>query len=354
MKNFYKYLIAFITISFLVFPILEVSAGNKDRSGQAGAAELLIDPWARSSGWGGVNIANVTGLEGMFNNVAGIAHTPQTELIFSYTDWLKGADISVMSFGITQRVSESGVFGLSVMSMNFGDIEITTIDNPEGGIGMFSPRYLNFALSYGKAFSNSIFGGLTLKVINESIADASAQGIAIDAGIQYITGEQENIKFGISLRNIGPKMQFKGDGYSLTTFIQGNDNQFTTTQRGASFELPTQLNIGVAYDFLFEQSRFTLAGSFFSNSFTKDQFSLGGEFSFRDYVQLRAAYTYEDGIFDEITNPERSNANKGLSAGFTVQVPLNKEIGSVFAVDYSYRPTDHFDGIHAIGARFTL
>ena len=354
MKNFYKYLIALITASIIILPTMQVTAGNKDRSGQAGAAELLINPWARSSGWGGVNIANVNGLEGMFNNVAGIAFTPKTELIFSYTDWMKGADISIMNFGITQRVSESGVFGLSVMSMNFGDIDITTIDNPEGGIGQFSPRYLNFALAYGKAFSNSIFGGLTLKVINESIADATAQGIAIDAGIQYVTGEQENIKFGISLRNVGPKMKFSGDGYSLATFIQGNDNQFTTTQRGASFELPTQLNIGVAYDFLFEESRFTLAGSFFSNSFTKDQFSLGAEYSFRDYVQLRAAYTYEEGIYEEITDPARSNANKGLSAGFTVQVPLNKETGSVFAVDYSYRPTDHFDGIHAIGARFTL
>jgi len=354
MKNFYKYLIAFITAALLILPALQVTAGNKDRSGQAGAAELLIDPWARSSGWGGVNIANVNGLEGMYNNVAGLAFTPKTELVFSYTDWMKGADISIMSFGIAQRVSESGVFGLSVMSMNFGDIDITTIDNPEGGIGQFSPSYLNFALAYSKAFSNSIFGGLTLKIINESIADATAQGVAIDAGIQYVTGEQENVKFGISLRNVGPKMQFRGDGYSMSTFVQGNDNQFTMTQRGAAFELPTQLNIGLAYDFLFEESRFTLAGSFFSNSFTKDQFVLGGEYSFKDYVLLRVAYNYEDGIFNDITDPARSNANKGLSAGFSVQVPLNKETGSVFAVDYSYRPTDQFDGIHSIGARFTL
>ena len=354
MKNFYKYLIAAFLACLIVLPTMNLQAGNKDRSGQAGAAELLINPWARSSGWGGVNVANVQGLEGMYNNVAGIAFTYQTELIFSYTDWLKGAEISLMSFGLTQRVGESGVLGLNVMSMNFGEIEITTIDLPDGGIGQFSPRYVNTGLAYAKAFSNSIYGGLEVKIINEAISDATAQGIAIDAGIQYVTGEQENVKFGISLRNVGPKMKFSGDGFSLKTFVPSNDNQFTTTQRGASFELPAQLNIGASYDFLFDQSRFTLGGNFSSNSFTKDQFMLGGEFSFREYVLLRAAYTYEDGINAAITDPARSNANKGLSAGFTVQVPLNKEIGSVFAVDYSYRPTDHFQGIHAIGARFTL
>ena len=354
MKNFYKYLIAVFILSLIVLPALHSFAGNKDRSGQAGAAELLINPWARGASWGSVNTANVNGLEGMYNNVAGLAFTPKTELIFAYTDWMKGADISVMSFGIAQRVSESGVFGLSVMSMNFGEIDITTIDLPEGGIGQFSPRYLNIGLSYAKAFSNSIYGGMTLKIINESISDASAQGIAIDAGIQYVTGELENVKFGISLRNVGPKMKFSGDGFSLKTFVPNNDNQFTTTQRNAAFELPAQLNIGAAYDFLFNKSRFTLAGNFASNSFTKDQFSLGGEFSFRDYVVIRAGYTYEEGIWETVDNPDRTNSNSGFSGGFSVQVPMSKDKGSVFAIDYAYRPTVQFDGTHTFGIRFTL
>ena len=354
MKNFYKYLGVIFLISIIALPVHKVNAGNKDRSGEAGAAELLINPWARSSGWGGVNVANVHGLEGMFNNVAGIAFTQKTELIFSYTDWLKGADIKLMSFGIAARVGDAGVIGVSVMSMNFGDIDITTVDLPEGGVGTFSPRYLNIALGYAKAFSNSIYGGLTLKIISESISDASAQGVAIDAGIQYVAGEKENVKFGVSLRNWGPKMKFSGDGYSLKTIYSGKDNKFTMTQRGAAFELPAQLNIGVAYDFLFDESRFTIAGNFASNSFTKDQFIIGGEYSFKNYVLLRAAYSYEEGIGKKIGDPERSNANKGFSGGFSVQVPLNKEKGSIFAVDYSFRPTDQFNNTHSIGIRFSL
>ncbi len=355
MKNFYKYLVAIFLITVIALPVQKVNAGNKDRAGQAGADELLINPWARSSGWGGANVSCIRGIEGIFNNVAGLAHTPKTEIVFSYADWMRGADIRLMSFGLSQRIGESGVFGFSFMSLNFGEIDITTIDLPDGGIGKFSPRYLNVNISYAKAFSNSIFGGLNVKVISESISDASASGIAFDAGIQYITGELENIKFGISLRNVGiGKMKFSGDGYSLQTMVPNNNNQFTTTQRGASFEIPTQLNIGAGYDFLFDGSRFTLAGAFISNSFKKDQFSLGGEFSFKEYVQLRASYTYEEGITKPITDPTRTNAERGFAGGLTVQVPLKKESKSVFAVDYSFRPMENFSSVHTIGVRFTL
>ena len=90
--------------------------------------------------------------------------------------------------------------------MNFGEVEITTTSSPEGGLGVFKPSYLNINLAYAKAFSNSIYGGLNVKLISESIEDASAMGIAIDAGIQYVTGEQDQIKFGVALKNVGPPL----------------------------------------------------------------------------------------------------------------------------------------------------
>ena len=48
-------------------------AGNEDRSGQAGAPELLINPWAASSGWGNAGMSFVKGVEAMYGNVAGIS-----------------------------------------------------------------------------------------------------------------------------------------------------------------------------------------------------------------------------------------------------------------------------------------
>ncbi|MDD2962329.1 MAG: PorV/PorQ family protein [Bacteroidales bacterium] len=354
MKNIYKYLIAIAITGLTVFPGHNLMAGNKDRSGQAGVYELLINPWAASSGWGGVNIASVRGLEGIYNNVAGIAHTKTTELIFSHTQYLKNSDINIVAFGFTQRVGESGVLGMTITSMSAGEIMITTPTLPEGGIGTFSPSLMNVALSYAKSFSNSITGGLTLRMISESISDLSANGVALDAGIQYVTGEDENIKFGITLKNIGPRLAFSGDGLTNHAWLTDEDDKFSVSQRESQFELPATLSIGAAYDFLFERSRFTLAGSFQSHSFNNDQYRIGGEFSFRNYVVLRAGYTYEDGQTNDIYSGERYTLDNGLSGGLSVQVPMNKEKGSLFAVDYSYRSTEHFDGTHSIGVRITL
>ncbi|MCF8304468.1 MAG: PorV/PorQ family protein [Bacteroidales bacterium] len=352
MKTFYRYLIAVFFLSVLVLNTTTLEAGNKDRSGEAGASELLINPWARSAGWGGANTANVRGLESMFANVAGIAFTERTEVIFSNTQWLKGSDIDVMNFGFTQAVGENGVMGMSIMSMSFGDIPKRTEDLPEGGIGDFAPSYLTISVGYAKAFSNSIYGGFNLKILSESISDQSAQGIAIDAGIQYVTGARDQIKFGITLRNVGPTMQFSGDGLSIRSILPGQDDKFTVEQRSAEYELPSQLRIGAAYDIDLALGHvLTLAGNFTSNSFSKDQYTFGMEYNLKSYLYLRGGYSYEEGI---TTDADRTTVYTGPTAGLTVQVPLNEEKGSAFSVDYSYRSTDPFDGTHTIGARINL
>lgn len=355
MKNFYRYLIAIVIAGLCVLPEHQALAGNKDRSGQAGANELLINPWAKSSGWGGINTSSVKGLDAMFVNVAGIAHTKSTELNFSHTTWLKGSDINIAAFGFLQRVGEQGVLGMSITSMSAGDIEYTRPELPEGGIGTFSPSLMNVAISYARAFSNSIYGGFTIRIINESIADISAGGVALDAGIQYITGEDENIKFGITLKNIGPRMSFNGDGFIEKVQRQDDINgEYAMLTPAAEFEMPTTLAMGASYDFLFTKNRLTLAGNFQSNAFTNDQFGVGAEYSYQDYVMLRAGYVYEDGISNDIESYERYTAASGFNAGISIQAPLNKEKGSSIGIDYSYRPTAHFDGTHSIGVRISL
>ena len=343
-----------VAIIALMLPSSHAFAGNPQRAGQAGASELLINPWARTSGWGGANVAGVRGLEGIFSNVAGLAFTEKTELIFSQTQWLKYGDEAVSNisaFGFSQKVGESGVLGFSVMSMNFGDIEITTVDKPAGGLGTYSPSFMNISLSYAKIFSNSIYGGMTVKMISEQISNVGANGVALDAGIQYVTGAKDNFKFGIALKNVGPRMSFSGDGLSFRGIVgDADDYKMTVEQRSSELELPALLNIGLSYDVNFIQHRITGAGTFTSNSFQKDQYLLGGEYSYNEMFMVRLGYTYEDGIRTPST---RTTALRGPSAGFTVELPMGDN-GSTFGLDYSYRHTDPFQGSHTIGARINL
>ena len=356
MKYFYRYL-SLALIVMLVIPVGQMAyAGNKDRSGQAGASELLINPWTRSSGWGNVNMAKVTGVEAIWGNVAGAAFTKGTQIEFAYTDWLRGTGTSIMAFGLTQKVGDAGAFGLHVMSMNFGEVEITTTNSPDGGVGVYKPTMMNFALSYSKAFSNSIYAGIVVKMISESIADVSGFGIALDIGIQYVTGKNEQVAFGIVLKNVGPKMKFSGDGLDIKALLPGGQETLNTvSQRSMAFEMPAQLSIGFAYDFLMPaDNRITIAANFVSNSFSKDQFVVGLEYGFKNIFMLRAGYTYENGMWDDINTAERTNINSGLSAGVSVAIPLNKEKGSYIGFDYAFRQTVSFNNNHTIGIIFNF
>lgn len=364
MKKTVNYFFAILVSGTILFPSANATAkaGNEDRSGQAGASELLINPWARSAGWGGANSANTRGLEATFLNVAGIAFTPKTEFGFSHSYWLKGTGININSFGLTQKLGTSSVIGLSLMSMGFGEIPITTTELPEGGIGTFSPRMMNVGLAYAKAFSNSIYGGLNVKMISEGISNANAQGMAIDAGIQYVTGIgkdkdgkkiTDNLKFGISLKNVGPPMQFSGDGFSFKGTILATGVDMTLQHRTEQFELPSLVNIGASYDYvLSEIARVTFAGSFTSNSFSKDAWQFGAEFNYMKYLSFRGGYYLEQNP-KNVETKTVTTVYSGPSAGFSFNLPSTKSTRS-FSIDYSVRFTRIFDNVHSIGARINL
>ena len=358
MKKSFGYIVLGILIT-LGLNAPQAFAGNKDRSGQAGAAELLINPWAASSGWGNAGMSKVHGLDAMFGNVAGITGCNKLDLNFTHTSWLVGMNngITLASAGVLVRVGESTVLGLSFTNFSLGEIKVTTVESPDGGQGVYKPNLMHIDVAFAKSFSNSISGGFNLKIISESIRNMGATGVALDAGIQYVTGPFDNIHFGITLKNIGPTMKFSGDGLSFRAYLtQGTTQQFTIVQRADEFELPTQLSIAAAYDWIIgESSRLTIAGNFCSNSFTKDQFTAGLEYSWKDILMLRVGYTYENGIWAKggvEDNDECMNVNRGLSAGLSVQAPLTKDKnGLKIAVDYSYRDTYTVNGTHSVGAR---
>lgn len=329
---------------------IPVWAGNNDRAGSAGASQLLILPWARTGALAGSNLANVKGMEAMSFNVAGLATTEGIEIGLGSILYMgTNSGITVNSLGMAFRMGESSsTLGLSVMQASYGNIEITTTDLPEGGAGVFSPNFLNIGLSYAKEFSNSIYGGITVKLITESISNATSTGFAFDAGINYVTGPKDNVKFGIALRNVGGRMQFKGDGLDVQGTIQNTTNVVTLQSRSQGFEMPAQMGLGVTYDvYLAENSILDLNFTFLANSFTKDQFNLGVGYGFKEIVHISLGYMYENGI----TNTEdRNTVYTGPAGGVTVNVPLGKG-GSILGLDYGYRFTNPFNGFHQFALR---
>ncbi len=354
MKNIFRIFAVVAVLTALTSQ--SAMAGNDERRGTAGASELLINPWARNTGWGGVNVANVRGLSAMFSNVAGLAFVESIEVGYSNTMLYGGksgltSGASINSFGLGVRIFERGVAGVYVMAMSFGDIDITQYNSPEAGTnGTFSPSYMNINVAYAHSFTNTIHGAINLKVITESTDNVSGSGFGIDAGIQYVTGEDDELKFGIALKNWGPSMKFGGTGLSLQ-MINTAGNNFTVETRAAEMELPTCLNIGLSYDFLFEKwdQRLTVAAAFTSNAFLRDNYTVGIEYSLLKMFQLRCGYIMQPGMW----GANVATANNGLCAGASVDVPLSKDDGKTgLTIDYSYQTASPLRGTHSIGASF--
>lgn len=338
-------------------------AGNDVKRGQAGAPELLINPWARSSGWAGANTAGVRGVESMNLNIGGLAYIPKTEFVFSNVRYMSGSGVQVNSIGFGQKMGESGgVLGISVTSMSLGDFIETTYELPEGTGTSFKPQFFNMGVAYSKIFSSTISAGILLRVISQSIPDVSAQGVAFDAGVQYQTGERKQFKFGASIRNIGPKMQYRGEGLSFRG--QRDQTGLTLSSRSAQFDIPALLNIGTSYEFLLApQHTLTTAVNFVSNSYTSDNLQAGVEYGFSDYFMVRGGLNYQKNVF----NSDRTDANTGPTFGTTLKLPFSilqgKKTSSdetvedssskpksarSLGLDYSYRSTNPFSGTHSI------
>lgn len=339
-------------------------AGNPDRRGEAGAAELSMNGWGSSSGLWTMNTANIQGIESERLNIAGLAFTDKTEIGAAYALWMQGSGVGVIHGGVAQKIKGDNVIGITVQALNLGEVELTTTSNPEGGIGSYKPSFVNIGVSYARKFSNSISGGVTVRLIDENLGNLNAFGMCIDAGLQYVTGPKDNIHFGVSLRNVGTPMKFGGDALATeVNIVSSSTYTLQEESKTNQFELPTQLNIGAAYDFwmgakkeikpkVFKQDyRLTAVANFTSNAFGYDYYGVGLEFGWREILMLRAAWRFEKGQFNSGT---RLDVYTGPAAGLTVNIPFKKEGGPHLALDYSYRATSPFLGTHSLGLRFNL
>lgn len=345
MKKLLYTLVCLLTFSSLF-------AGNPDRQGEAGAGELLLNPWARSSGLHTMTTANIMGVEAMQLNVAGMSRIENTQVLFGNTTYLKGSDLSLNAAGLATKMSDNSTFGISLMSVGFGKIPITTTNQPEGIGATYSPSFFNIGIAYSYMFQNKISVGILVRVISESIADINAFGMAFDAGVQYVTGDKNQFKLGISLRNIGGPMEFGGQGLAIPQNLP-EGYALTYSLRPASYELPSMLNMGMSYDFILAPKA-VLTGlfNFTSNSFSPDQAGLGAEFSFMDIFRIRAGYKYEFGQGTD--GGQNSSLDRGLCAGVGVEVPLKKNSKNTIGIDYGYRHTEKWSGNHNISVSINL
>lgn len=267
-------------------------AGGLDRVGTAGAQELRVPVGAASVALGGAAVAVGGGLGNVFYNPASLASTDQSEAIASWSSYLADADVNYAGF--STGLGSQGNIGVTVKVLNVGDITVTTEDAPEGTGQILTPNFAVVGLTYGRRMTDRVLVGLTGSFINEKVADAAASGFAVDLGVQYDTGWR-GLRFGFCMKNVGPNMRYGGPSFEQRLTLPGDDpaaQPHVVRLQAASFELPSYLQMGLTYDFKMGEKRsLTVMGTFQGNNFSTDEYRLGGEFLFSEWLALRAGFT---------------------------------------------------------------
>ncbi len=324
-------------------------AGGENRVGTNAASELLIPVGARDIAMGGSSIATTSGLDAIFWNPAGLARSQNSaNAMFSHMNYI--ADIGIDYVAISSSFEGFGTLGFSLKSVGIGQIAVTDENNPDGTGQIINPTVVNAGLTYSRLLTDRISVGATATLISERFDRVSASGFAFSAGVQYSGLANVNgLSVGVAVKNIGPQMKFDGDGL----LRQGNVNDvlrsgsFYKVEAG-SFELPSTIELGLAYNYTVAEDNFlTLTGVFQNNNFSADEYKAGLEYNYANTFFLRGGYN-----FAEITKNEGIQASAAFDKttaifGFSAGAGLRYNLGSLaVSFDYAYRSVKFLENNH--------
>jgi hypothetical protein len=337
-----KYLKLFLVILSLFMVVNTSNGGPRKKLGTSAAPELLIPVGSIGTSLAGSNLSSTSGVDAIFWNPAGLANlnSQSTELLVSHSVYF--ADMNLQYLGLGARLGSLGNIGISVKSLNIGEIEETTETMPDGTGTIYKPTYIVAGLSFAKQMTDRIRFGTTVKFINEDVANLTASTFAFDFGIQYLGG-QSGLAFGITIKNLGNSMRFNGSGLDRQVT---NLNGVVSTQRVIlqDYDLPTNLELGVSYKVdLGKKMNLNFSTAFQNSSFSSDEYKLGFEYNYNNIFYIRGAGSlYPDKEADE--------SLFGPTFGAGIKYP----IGSVsLGFDYAYRVVNE-SGFNSTNQFFTL
>ncbi|MFQ5454095.1 MAG: PorV/PorQ family protein [Candidatus Zixiibacteriota bacterium] len=283
---------------------------------------------------GGAVIANTYGIESMYWNPAGLASLEGTEAAFTHLPYF--ADIDVDFGGIATHIEGFGTLGLGAKVISIGNIEETTDAFPDGTGRFFDPTMAVIGLTYSKVLTSNVSFGVTGNLIHERIFEVSATGVAFDVGFLY-EPKWRGVHMGLTLKNYGPEMEFSGRGFERKL----NDDH-KASPNSATFDLPSSINLGLAYDFVTEGLNVaTLSGNFRSNNFSEDLWQSGVEYVYDQKYFIRGGYNFSS----------QDNYMYGMSFGAGLIVPLGE---SKIGFEYSWTETEFFTNNQYFTVKFNF
>ena len=329
-----------------IFLFGALSAGTIRSQGQAGATQLLIPVGASVIALSEANGATVSGVDALYLNPAGVAGM-KGGFQGSVSTMSYIADIDISYVALVANFGKSGFFGVSIKSMDFGDIPVTTAQNTEGTGENFSPNFQILTATYAKVFADRVRFGTSLKFVSEQIINTSANGLAIDMGVQYQFATLP-LSLGVTLSNLGERMEYTGSDLEQSLAPEGSGSGSSVERfriKSEAFDLPVRLNVAVNYApipglnlmYAFSNNAFAVNSNSFAAKYTMGPAWVAGGLSSHSVADTQPS-DIQDFIWDEAKG-EAEDGLFGTTFGAGVTVPVG---GVNLGISYSVRSVDRY------------
>lgn len=314
------------------------------KKGTTAASFLSIGQGTRAIGMGSAYVALADDPSALYWNPAGITKVNGIGFTVDHTKWI--ADIDYNFLGMTYNLGDYGTIGISFTTSNIGDMNVTTIEKPEGTGETFNATDAAFSFAWAIQLTEDFSIGFNPKIVYQSIWKTSSTAMAIDLGVQYVT-PFDGIILGMSISNFGTKMQLVGNSelilYDPDPNNSGNNGSIPAYLQTDGWELPVNFRVGVAYKALkLEQHRITLALDALHVSDNYESVNVGAEYTFNDFFSIRGGYK---SLFLKDTE-------ESFSVGAGIKQLLLGNVAVQF--DYAYQDFGRLDNIQKFSVSITF
>lgn len=285
-----------ILIIFLLLTVVGFAQNNFEtnvsKRGTVAAPFLTISQGARATAMGSAFVAIADDPSTIFWNAAGLARLQQNGFVVEHTEWI--ADLKYKFGAAAFNVGNFGTLGVSFIASDYGEMNVTTIEEPEGTGETFTVSDIAVSIAWAINLTDNFSIGFNPKVIYQSIWNMNDYAFAIDMGVLYNT-PFDGITLGMSISNFGSKMNLMGNTgvvlYDPNDESTGNNGRIPAELQTDSWDLPLGFKVGVSYSAIdTEDHKLLLAVDASHPNNDYESINVGGEYVFNGIFAVRGGY----------------------------------------------------------------
>jgi len=308
--------------------ILCLQAGAQTKTGTTIGQFLLIEPNARVAAMGNAGVASFADAQAGYYNPAAWGNLAGSDAQFTYGLWLAGIQYSHAAVGV--MLSEQSALGITLTSLNSGDIDVRTVQQPLGTGEKFNVTNMAIGVGYASKLTERFSAGIEVSYLQETIWHSSLSAIAVNLGTLYRVS-QDGLFIGASISNFGTRGRYSGSDlrirYDANNATYGDNSNLPGEVTTDEFSLPVVFRVGLSYPIaLSGKNVIRMAVDAYHPSDNTESISFGAEWKVMGLFSVRAGYQH---LFQE-------DSEVGLTLGGGIDSDLLD-----FPIHIDYAWADH-------------